>query len=156
MAIVTLNELAPLQSGKIIRVKGFGPLRQRLMDMGMVPGAEIKVVRVAPLGDPIEYQVKGYHLSLRSREAQHILVDVEIYPLDQIQPGTRVRLIDVHGGRQFTQRLLAMGLKPGKLLQVLEHPADGPLRIQAGEQEYSLGQGMARRILVQPTSGEQS
>jgi ferrous iron transport protein A len=45
-----------------------------MMDMGIVPGSEIRVVRIAPFGDPIEFNVKGYSLSLRKSEAQNIIV----------------------------------------------------------------------------------
>jgi ferrous iron transport protein A len=47
-----------------------------MMDMGLVPGTEVKVVRVAPLGDPVEFEVKGYSLSLRKSEAREITVEV--------------------------------------------------------------------------------
>ena len=47
-----------------------------MMDMGLVPGADVKVLRVAPLGDPIEFSVKGYSLSLRKSEAKTITVEV--------------------------------------------------------------------------------
>ncbi|HDH10102.1 MAG TPA: ferrous iron transport protein A, partial [Chloroflexi bacterium] len=49
---------------------------RRMMDMGLVAGAEVKVVRVAPLGDPVEFEVKGYHLSLRRSEARNVIVEV--------------------------------------------------------------------------------
>ncbi len=49
-----------------------GPMKRRIMDMGITPGVEIKVVKVAPLGNPIEVNVRGYELSLRKEEAQQI------------------------------------------------------------------------------------
>ena len=49
-----------------------GPMKRRIMDMGITPGVEIKVVKVAPLGNPIEVNVRGYGLSLRKEEAQQI------------------------------------------------------------------------------------
>jgi len=48
-----------------------------MMDMGLVSGAEVKVIRVAPLGDPVEFQVKGYSLSLRKSEARNITIEVQ-------------------------------------------------------------------------------
>ena len=69
-----LTDLSPADHAIIHEVRGHGALRKRLLDMGVIPGAEIAVVRVAPLGDPVEYLVKGYHLSLRYSEAQQILV----------------------------------------------------------------------------------
>lgn len=73
---MTLDHLKVGQHGVVVRVAARGQIRQRLIDMGLVPGSEIKVVRVAPLGDPIEFTVKGYNLSLRKSEASQIEVEV--------------------------------------------------------------------------------
>lgn len=73
---ITLDQLRSGQRGVVVRVGGRGPARRRMMDMGLVPGSEVKVVRVAPLGDPIEFEVKGYNLSLRKNEAREITVEV--------------------------------------------------------------------------------
>lgn len=72
----TLNKLKPKQKGKIVALKGSGPVHRRLLDMGLVKGAVIEVQRVAPLGDPIEVKIKGYNLSLRKDEAKNIIVKV--------------------------------------------------------------------------------
>jgi Fe2+ transport system protein FeoA len=77
MAIKQLNELKPQQRGTVVRVSGKGQVKQRMLDMGLVKGAQVEVVRVAPLGDPIEFTVKGYSLSLRKSEAQEIQVETE-------------------------------------------------------------------------------
>ena len=69
---MTLRDLKPGQQGKVVSVGTTGPLKRRIMDMGITPGVEIKVVKVAPLGDPIEVTVRGYELSLRKEEAQQI------------------------------------------------------------------------------------
>ena len=69
-----LSELEPEERATICEVNGNPALRKRLLDMGVVPGAEIQVVRVAPLGDPVEDLVKGYRLSLRRSEAGQVLV----------------------------------------------------------------------------------
>ncbi len=71
-----MHELKVGQRGIVVRVGGRGPTRRRMMDMGLVTGAEVKVVRVAPLGDPIEFEVKGYSLSLRKSEARNVTVEV--------------------------------------------------------------------------------
>ena len=73
---IPLHKLNTGQRGVVVRVGGKGPARRRMMDMGLVPGSEVKVVRVAPLGDPIEFTVKGYSLSLRKSEAKVIEVEV--------------------------------------------------------------------------------
>jgi Fe2+ transport system protein FeoA len=74
--VKSLAELRPKERGKVIRVGGSGAVRRRILDMGVVPGAEIEVERIAPLGDPIEIKIKGYHLSLRKEEAAGVYVEV--------------------------------------------------------------------------------
>jgi len=71
-----LRDLMIGQKAIVLGVRGNGPTRQRMMDMGLVPGSEIEVVRVAPLGDPIEINLKGYHLSLRKSEAKEVEVEI--------------------------------------------------------------------------------
>jgi Fe2+ transport system protein FeoA len=73
---VPLSSLIPGQHGKIVRVGGQVNLRRRLLEMGLVRGETIAVERVAPLGDPIEFIIKGYHLSLRRGDA----VNIEVQP----------------------------------------------------------------------------
>ncbi|HNU92534.1 MAG TPA: metal-dependent transcriptional regulator [Spirochaetota bacterium] len=69
-----LSELREGQSAAIVRVLGDSPLRKRLMDMGFRRGEKITVVKYAPLRDPMELSIKGYHLSLRVEEARDIIV----------------------------------------------------------------------------------
>ena len=69
-------KLKPKEKGKVVRVGGRGGIHRRLLDMGLVSGTKIEVERVAPLGDPIEEKVKGYHLTLRKEEAENIEVEV--------------------------------------------------------------------------------
>jgi Fe2+ transport system protein FeoA len=69
-----LSDLVPGQRAKIVRVGGHGRARLRFMEMGLVRGETVLVERVAPLGDPVEFLVKGYHLSLRHDDARHIEV----------------------------------------------------------------------------------
>jgi Fe2+ transport system protein FeoA len=75
MPVRRLSELQPGQRGRVVKVGASGPVKRRVLDMGLVSGAEVEVVRVAPLGDPIEFIVKGYNLSLRKSEAQEIEVE---------------------------------------------------------------------------------
>lgn len=71
----TLNQLRPGDSGVVRGLLGDGSLHQRLQEMGVIEGAEVEVVRIAPLGDPIEIIVQGYHLSLRKTEAAFVEVE---------------------------------------------------------------------------------
>lgn len=75
--MATLDELALGTKAVVVRVGGTGEIRRRLMDMGITRGVEIEVLKVAPLGDPIEYQLRGYHLSLRKSEAQLVEISTE-------------------------------------------------------------------------------
>jgi ferrous iron transport protein A len=76
-ASVTLQQLAVGQQATIVRIGGEKATRRRLLDMGLVTGETVTVARVAPLGDPIEVLIKGYHLSLRKQEAGQITVEVQ-------------------------------------------------------------------------------
>ena len=71
----TLKEVKIGESVKVKALKGEGPVKRRIMDMGITKGAEIFVRKVAPLGDPIEVNVRGYELTIRKSEAENI--DVE-------------------------------------------------------------------------------
>lgn len=73
---MTLAELKIGQKSKITKIGSIGPLKRRLMDMGILVGEEISIEKVAPFGDPLEVVIKNYKLSLRKKEAQNI--DVEI------------------------------------------------------------------------------
>ncbi len=71
---LTLNALPHGTEARVVSVEGDGPVARRLLEMGVVPGAPVCVVKAAPLGDPIEVRVRGYHLALRRAEAQTIRV----------------------------------------------------------------------------------
>jgi len=77
MPIRALSDLKPGEAGVVARVLGDGPFRQRLLEMGLTRGARVEVEKTAPLRDPIEYLLKGYHVSLRKREAALILLQDE-------------------------------------------------------------------------------
>ena len=72
---IPLSTLKVGQSGVIAKLNIKGAIKRRFLDMGLVTGETIKVERVAPFGDPIDFIVKGYHLSLRKSEASQILVE---------------------------------------------------------------------------------
>lgn len=71
---MTLASLKPGDQAVILQVAGEGAIARRMADMGVVPGQEVLMLRVAPLGDPLELQVMGYHLSLRKAEALRVKV----------------------------------------------------------------------------------
>lgn len=87
---MTLKELEIGKSAVVAEVGGEGALRQHFLDMGLIPGSEITLVKFAPLGDPLEVKVQGYSLSLRLAEAEKI----SICPLARIQPAKDTTLLE--------------------------------------------------------------
>ncbi|WP_251425405.1 FeoA family protein [Veillonella agrestimuris] len=77
MAVKKLKDMAVGESGTIVTLHGSGNVKHRLIDMGLVQGTKIQVVKFAPLGDPVEIKVKNFALALRVSEAGMIDVDVE-------------------------------------------------------------------------------
>ena len=75
--MTTLDQLQPGQSGTIHEISFEHPAIERLMEMGLVPGTVLKIVRFAPLGDPIEIEARGYNLSLRRDEASAIVLQLD-------------------------------------------------------------------------------
>ena len=71
----TLVNVDPGETARVVSVQGEGSASRRLMDMGLIRGTTIKVVRVAPLGDPIEVNLRGYMLTLRRSEAANVVVE---------------------------------------------------------------------------------
>ena len=70
-----LNEVKCGETVKVKKVEGAGAVRRRIMDMGITKGSEIYVRKVAPLGDPIEINIRGYELTLRKYDAEMIVVE---------------------------------------------------------------------------------
>ena len=92
-----LNSLVPGASARIVAVGGEGALRQHFLDMGMIPGVEVTVMKLAPLGDPMELRLHGYELALRLADAEKI----EIEPIEktaEAQPSIRDRKQTDHPG----------------------------------------------------------
>lgn len=71
----TLKEIPCGQTAKVKRLTGEGPVKRRIMDMGITKGVDIYVRKVAPFGDPVEVTVRGYELSLRKADAEMIEVE---------------------------------------------------------------------------------
>ena len=71
----TLKDVSVGETVKVKKLHGEGPVKRRIMDMGITKGVEIKVQKVAPLGDPMEVTVRGYQLSIRKADAE--MVEVE-------------------------------------------------------------------------------
>ena len=74
---MTIDDLKIGQSGTIFQVGGEGPLRLRFLDMGLIPGTRVTLRKVAPMGDPIQIQVRGYELTIRREDAAQITLKEE-------------------------------------------------------------------------------
>lgn len=74
--MATLDQLKTGQLARIVDVQGEDSMAVRLMEMGLIEGEDVEMIGRAPLGDPIEFSIRGYRLSLREREAQRISVAV--------------------------------------------------------------------------------
>lgn len=69
---MTLKEVKPGTTVKVVKISGEGAIKRRIMDMGLTKGVEVFVRKVAPLGDPVEFTVRGYELSVRKADAELI------------------------------------------------------------------------------------
>ena len=72
-----LNEFNVGENGVVLKITAEGKIKRRLFDMGVTPGAEITLKKVAPLGDPIQVLIRGYDLTLRRDEASTVLMEVK-------------------------------------------------------------------------------
>jgi ferrous iron transport protein A len=72
---MTLRDLQPGDTAKVVKINGEGAIKRRIMDMGLIKGTSFSVRKVAPLGDPVEITVRGYELSIRKFDAE--MVEVE-------------------------------------------------------------------------------
>lgn len=79
----TLAALRPGQAATITAVGGARAFRRRLLELGLLPGVDVRMIKVAPLGDPLEIEARGCRLSMRAREAEAIAVSLEAQPRAQ-------------------------------------------------------------------------
>ena len=93
---MTIKDLKPGESARVLAVGGEGALRQHFLDMGVIPGAEVTAVKLAPMGDPMELRIHGYELTLRLSDAEKITVEPLAEPSEQ-EPEPR-RRESVHPG----------------------------------------------------------
>jgi Fe2+ transport system protein FeoA len=135
--------------------------------MGLTTGAEIEMVKLSPLGDPVEYRLRGYHLSLRKSEAKTIEVELVSAPLPvrrrghfraagqtlgNSRSGEEVEITRTRGGRRFQRRIRDLGLLPGAKVLIIQNEFPGPLIVSVNDgNRLALGKGMARHIMVKPS-----
>lgn len=73
----TLKDLKIGETGRIVKIGAVGDVKRRFMDMGITKGTAVKIIKIAPLGDPIEIEVRGYNLSVRKDDASKIDIEVQ-------------------------------------------------------------------------------
>ena len=81
----TVRDLSPGESARVLALRCAGALRRRIIDMGITPGAVVVMRKTAPLGDPIEINIRGYELSIRKTEAEQILVESAGLPRNPVE-----------------------------------------------------------------------
>ncbi len=140
-----LSDLKTGETGIVRDVLGSGAQHRRLLSMGILPGAVIRVVRTSPLGDPRVYELRGFFISLRKKEAEYVEVD-KVVPLHMVPAGSEVQVVFVDGGVGFMRNLNSMGISVGKKITVLEPCC--PMKVRTILGEFTVGMGMAYRIYV--------
>ncbi len=140
-----LSELNPGEYGIIKGVLGKGAVHRRLLSMGLLPGAIVRVVRVSPLGDPVEYELRGFFISLRKQEASRVEVD-RVVPLSLVPDNSLVQVIFIDGGVGFIRNMESMGISVGKKIRVIRRCC--PMSVETALGVFTLGRGMAYRIFV--------
>ncbi len=149
MSVVNLTNLESDQTGTVLSVNAPGRIRHRLLEMGITNGAEVKVLRCAPLGDPIEVCIRGYCLSLRKDEAKGIILATHpSIPLTNAEPERDYVVSDILGGDCVGDALQDKGIQPGLVLRRVEQDAR-TIAVKWNGSSVRLGSGLARKIIVQ-------
>jgi len=118
---MTLKQLEIGKSAVISRVGGEGALRQHFLDMGVIPGAEVTVVKYAPMGDPIELLIHGYELTLRLADADQI----EVEPIDAKSWKSEQQLSEKRSQKEKSSEKNAKAVKLSGSNRNSEHPGLG-------------------------------
>lgn len=144
----------PIHHNSVCRIISLGvnpDVVKRLSQMGILPETEITIVRVGPLGDPVELAVaSGQNLALRLKEFQSLDCEVIAFPLSAASPGSAIYSVrEFQGGTGFQHKMNDRGLFAGVTLKLVEgHPyriyilPDGPY--------LTIGRGEAQKLLLEP------
>jgi ferrous iron transport protein A len=149
-----LERLVPNAVYRIVSFDEGSLVAKRLTQMGILPGAEVTVVRAAPLGGPVELaQSDGQNIALRPREVEAVRCQPVAYPLSYpaVEPGDRMRVRRYLGKLGFRTKMRRRGLHKGAQFRIL---AVGPYRLQIlpDGPEVLVGHGEAEKLLVEPLS----
>ena len=148
MTTIRLSELENGQKARIVKINLEGDIRKRLSDMGLVNDAEVQLLRVAPLGDPVEIRIKGYDLSLRKEVVSEIEVEPVNSRLVKVAAGKTVRVSSFSGGNDPVRRLSDLGLIPGVEVTIIENHYPGAMLVTLCGSRLVLNREMAEQVLV--------
>ena len=148
MTTIRLSELENGQKARIVKINLEGDIRRRLSDMGLVNEAEVQLLRVAPLGDPVEIRIKGYDLSLRKEVVSEIEVEPVNTRLVNVAAGKTARVSSFGGGTSLVRRLSDLGLNPGAQVTIVENHYPGAMLITLGGSRLVLSGELAEQVLV--------
>ena len=148
MTTIRLSELENGQKARIVKINLEGDIRRRLSDMGLVNDAEVQLLRVAPLGDPVEIRIKGYDLSLRKEVVSEIEVEPVNTRLVKVAAGTTVRVSSFSGGPGLVRRLSDLGLIPGAEMTIVENHYPGAMLMAIHGSRLVLSRDLAEQVLV--------
>jgi ferrous iron transport protein A len=136
---------------------GNTPAAHRLAEMGVLPGSQLHVVRLSPLGDTLEVRMEeGETLALRRTDLEHLGCTFTALPLNLALEkfSNPLRIRHLLGGRSFGERMAQQGLQPGTRLQVLNRTPHRILCEQETGKTVELGAGEAVKIIVEPLEGD--
>jgi Fe2+ transport system protein FeoA len=143
-----------LQAGITCRIRSLGSnprIADRLAQMGILPGIEVTVLRIGPMGNPLELAVGGSQaIALRASETDTLDCELVSLPLSLARSdGQTYRIRALQGGQRYQEKLAAAGLRPGVLLQVV---SNRPWRLQLLPNNacVQLGQGEAEKMIIEP------
>jgi len=146
--VIRLSDLAVGALARVKRLDCRRDMRMRLLAMGLVPGVEVKVRSRAPMGDPTNYEVKCYNLSLRRDEAACVLVEMEpVKTLAEAEPG-KLRVVGITGGRSVRTKLWMSGIAEDVVLDKGERLERGPVELRVRGHAVQIGRGMAEQVQV--------
>ena len=141
-------------AGQTYRVRSLGGdqrISDRLAQMGILPGMEITIVRIGPMGNPFELTTNtGQSIALRNTEVEALDCQLISLPLLATFPDTqKYRISAINGGQRYQQKMNDLGLRPGVVIRV-EATRPYELRIIDSDQQVRLGQGEAQFLMLQP------
>lgn len=146
-----LSELCVGERGFVSGLDGDPAVKRRLMAMGFVPGTEVKVLRVAPMGDPVAFSLMGYDVSLRREESGLVLVEpVEEMSLASAPAEVRLVVTGMNCGWRMRHRLRGLGIGPGIELVKVSGSGCGRVQVRVNGALHHIGHGMAWRVFVKP------